>query len=93
MARNFEIIDRLQTHVEPELFARPGAYDGRKNFFMAFELPFGDAAAREVGIQVSGLILPRNLFHFFSLWSPWAPRRHRVKLHEVVAVLWSTGFV
>ena len=49
MARNFEIINRLQTHVEPELFARPGAYDGRKNIFMAFELPFGDTGAREVG--------------------------------------------
>ena len=48
MARNFEIINRLQTHVEPELFARPGAYDGRENMFMAFELPFGDTGAREV---------------------------------------------
>jgi eukaryotic translation initiation factor 2C len=51
MARNFEIIDRLQTHVEPELFARPGAYDGRKNIFMALELPFGDTGAREVGLS------------------------------------------
>jgi len=49
MTRNFEIINRLQTHVEPELFARPGAYDGRKNLFMAFELPFGDTGDREVG--------------------------------------------
>ena len=48
MARNFEIIDRLQTHVEPELFSRPGVYDGRKNMFMAFELPFGDTGVREV---------------------------------------------
>ena len=48
MARNFEIINRLQTHVEPELFARPGAYDGRKNIFMAFELPF-ETGSREVG--------------------------------------------
>ena len=49
MARNFEIIDRLQTLVEPELFSRPGVYDGRKNMFFSFELPFGDAGAREVG--------------------------------------------
>jgi len=49
MARNFEIINRLQTHVEPELFSRPGAYDGRKNMFMASELPFGEAGTREVG--------------------------------------------
>ena len=48
MARNFEIINRLQTHVEPELFARPGVYDGRKNMFFAFELPF-DTGACEVG--------------------------------------------
>ena len=46
-ARNFEIINTLQTTVEPELFARPGAYDGRKNLFMAFELPF-ESGAREV---------------------------------------------
>ena len=49
MARNLEIINRLQTHVEPELFSRPGVYDGRKNMFKAFELPFGDTGAREVG--------------------------------------------
>jgi len=49
MARNFEIINRLQTYAEPELFSRPGVYDGRKNMFFAFELPFGDAGAREVG--------------------------------------------
>ena len=48
MARNFEIINHLQTHVEPELFARPGAYDGRENMFMAFKLPFGDTGDREV---------------------------------------------
>jgi len=49
MARNFEIINCLQTHVEPELFARPGVYDGGKNMFMTFELPFCDTGAREVG--------------------------------------------
>lgn len=53
MARNFEIINRLQTHVERELFARPGAYDGRKNLFMASELPFGSAGSREVSLPSS----------------------------------------
>ena len=50
MTRNFEIINHLQTHVEPEIFARPGAYDGRKNIFMTFELPFGGMGTREVGL-------------------------------------------
>ena len=44
-------------------------------------------------LQVSDLIIPRNSSPVFSSWSPWAPRRHRVKLREVVAALWSTGFV
>jgi len=52
MARNFEIINRLQTHVERELFARPGAYDGRKNIFMPFKLPF-ESGSREVGLPSS----------------------------------------
>ena len=52
MARNFEIINRLQTHVEPEIFASPGAYDGRKNLFTAIELPF-ESGSREVGISNS----------------------------------------
>ncbi len=30
----------LQTQVEPQVFAKPGAYDGRKNLFMPVELPF-----------------------------------------------------
>ncbi|KAI0005035.1 argonaute-like protein [Russula compacta] len=46
LPRNFEIINTLQTQVEPELFARPGAYDGRKNLFMAVELPF-ETGSRE----------------------------------------------
>ena len=41
-------MNRLQTEVEPELFARPGAYDGCKNLFMTFELPF-KTSSREVG--------------------------------------------
>ena len=47
MARNFEIIHRLQSEVEPDIFEKPGAYDGRKNLFMAVELPF-DTGSREV---------------------------------------------
>jgi hypothetical protein len=38
----------LQTEVEPQVFARPGAYDGRKNLFMPIELPFGEPRSREV---------------------------------------------
>jgi len=52
MARNFEVLNRLQTEVEPELFESPGAYDGRKNLFMAFELPF-ETGSREVGLSSS----------------------------------------
>jgi hypothetical protein len=32
---------------EPDLFERPGVYDGRKNFFTAYELPF-ESGGREV---------------------------------------------
>ena len=42
-------MNRLQTHVKPELFAESGAYDGRQTMFMAFELPFGQTGTREVG--------------------------------------------
>jgi hypothetical protein len=45
-AQNFKIINTLQTQVEPELFAKPGVYDGRKNLFTAFELPF-ESGTRE----------------------------------------------
>ncbi|KAF8259431.1 argonaute-like protein [Lactarius quietus] len=45
-ARNFEIIQALQTQIEP--FARPGVYDGRKNLFTANELPFFESGGREV---------------------------------------------
>ncbi|KAI0255719.1 Piwi domain-containing protein [Lactifluus subvellereus] len=48
-AWNFKIINTLQTQVEPELFARPGVYDGRKNLFTAFELPF-ESGAREASL-------------------------------------------
>jgi eukaryotic translation initiation factor 2C len=71
MARNFEIINRLQTDVEPELFARPGVYDGRKNFFMAFQLPF-DTGSCEVGPPC--LISPSPLNRFpFQFAVPMGP--------------------
>ncbi|KAH9006799.1 hypothetical protein EDB86DRAFT_10003 [Lactarius hatsudake] len=47
-AKNFEIIQALQTQIVPELFARPGVYDGRKNLFTAYELPIGPGG-RSVG--------------------------------------------
>ena len=50
-AQNFKIINTLQTQVEPELFAKPGVYDGRKNLFTAFELPF-ESGIREASPQV-----------------------------------------
>ncbi|KAH9062680.1 argonaute-like protein [Lactarius vividus] len=40
-AKNFEIIQALQTQVEPGVFARPAVYDGRKNLFTTYELPIG----------------------------------------------------
>jgi hypothetical protein len=60
---------------------------------MAFELPFGDTGAREVGPFKSLIIIPLNSFHVFSSWYPWVPRHRRVRPREVVAALWSTGFV
>ncbi|KAI9448014.1 argonaute-like protein [Lactarius indigo] len=50
-ARNFEIIQALQTQVEPGLFARPGVYDGRKNLFTAYELPF-ESGGREFAVPM-----------------------------------------
>ncbi|KAH9006800.1 argonaute-like protein [Lactarius hatsudake] len=50
-ARNFEIIQALQTQVEPAFFARPGVYDGRKNLFTAYELPF-EAGGREFSVPM-----------------------------------------
>ncbi|KAI0248860.1 Piwi domain-containing protein [Lactifluus subvellereus] len=46
MARNYQIIDALQTQVEGRLSAQPGAYDGRKNLFTSFDLEF-ESGARE----------------------------------------------
>ncbi|KZT61283.1 hypothetical protein CALCODRAFT_25383 [Calocera cornea HHB12733] len=43
--RQREIIDRLQTHVAAQLFARGRAvYDGRSILISTYELPFGDGA-------------------------------------------------
>ncbi|KAH9035274.1 argonaute-like protein [Lactarius hengduanensis] len=50
-ARNFEIIQALQTQVEPAFFARPGVYDGRKNLFTAYELPF-ESGGREFSVPM-----------------------------------------
>jgi hypothetical protein len=63
-ARNFEIINNLQTQVEPELFARPGVYDGRKNLFTAFELPF-DTGASEASSSRLQIIVPPDLLTAF----------------------------
>ncbi|KAH9062679.1 argonaute-like protein [Lactarius vividus] len=51
VTRNFEIIQALQTQVEPVLFARPGVYDGRKNLFTAYELPF-ESGGREFSVPM-----------------------------------------
>jgi hypothetical protein len=40
VARNYQIITALQTHVEDRLTVRPGVYDGRKNLFTSFDLEF-----------------------------------------------------
>ncbi|KAH9965910.1 argonaute-like protein [Russula dissimulans] len=57
MARNFEIINTLQTQVEPDLFERPGAYDGRKNLFMSFDLPF-ENGSREFVVPMGAPLSP-----------------------------------
>jgi hypothetical protein len=45
--RSFQIITALQLQVEARLTARPGVYDGRKNFFTSFNLEF-ETGSREV---------------------------------------------
>lgn len=52
----------LQTEAEPHVFARPGAYDGRKNLFMPIELPFGEPRSREVGSSKFLVTIPLTLF-------------------------------
>ncbi|KAF8266852.1 argonaute-like protein [Lactarius quietus] len=59
VARNFEIIQQLQTQVEPELFARPGVYDGRKNLFTAYELPF-ESGGREFEVPMGAPASPAS---------------------------------
>jgi len=70
MARNFEIINTLQTQVEPDLFERPGAYDGRKNLFMSFELPF-ENGSREVGSDSLITTCPANFTPRFPVRRPY----------------------
>jgi eukaryotic translation initiation factor 2C len=64
--RNFEIIHKLQTQVEPELFARPGVYDGRKNLYTAFELPFesGSSEASPSGCKIGVALSSLSVFQF-----------------------------
>ncbi|KAF8266859.1 argonaute-like protein [Lactarius quietus] len=57
-AQNFEVIQALQTQIEPGLFARPGVYDGRKNLFTAYELPF-ESGGRKFSVPM-GAPLPRE---------------------------------
>ena len=41
---NFELLRKLQTELHPEIFTPRGVYDGRKSFFTAAKLSFGEAA-------------------------------------------------
>ncbi|KAH9179683.1 argonaute-like protein [Lactarius sanguifluus] len=68
-ARNFEIIQALQTQVEPGVFARPGVYDGRKNLFTAYELPFESWWSRSESSK-SLLIAPLHLLPAFQFSVP-----------------------
>ncbi|KAI9448012.1 Piwi-domain-containing protein [Lactarius indigo] len=65
-ARNFEIIQALQTQVVPGLFARPGVYDGRKNLFMAYELSF-DFGSREFAVALGTVVFTVRLTHVASI--------------------------
>lgn len=86
-ARNFEIINMLQTEVERQLFVRPGAYDGRKNLFMPFELPFGEQKSGEVRVfQVPDYHAAYLVFLLSSSWYLWVHRRRRVSAHEELEV-------
>jgi eukaryotic translation initiation factor 2C len=78
--RNFEIIDRLQTQVEPELFARPGAYDGRKNLFMADELDF-DSGTREFVVPMGPPPSPGEVAR-----GGRGPIEYRVRLTHVASI-------
>ncbi|KAI9467034.1 argonaute-like protein [Lactarius psammicola] len=65
-ARNFEIIQALQTQVEPGLFARPGVYDGRKNLFITYELPF-ESGSREFAVPMGTEVFTVCLTHVASI--------------------------
>lgn len=47
----FELIKRLQLNVAPNVFSPRGVYDGRKNFFTARALSFGDSAEFDVSLS------------------------------------------
>ena len=57
-------MNTLQTEVESEIFARPGAYDGRKNLFMPIELPLGEHGSGEV--RSSKFLITVLLILFYS---------------------------
>ncbi|KAH9965908.1 argonaute-like protein [Russula dissimulans] len=80
MARNFEIINTLQTQVEPELFERPGAYDGRKNLFMSFELPF-ENGSREFVVPMGPPPSPGE-----ATRGGRGPLEYRVRLTHVASI-------
>lgn len=46
IARNMEIIRRLQEDTAPQVFTPRCAYDGRKNLFSIRELPFTEGSAQ-----------------------------------------------
>ena len=68
----------LQTEVEPGLFARPGVYDGRKNLFTAYELPF-ESGGRDVSPSSHYSLFRFIYFPLSSFRSLWVdnPRRAR----------------
>ncbi|KAF5344152.1 hypothetical protein D9758_008884 [Tetrapyrgos nigripes] len=50
---NMDIIRALQHEVDPVTFTPPGVYDGRKNFFTARKLPFGEEGSKEFSLTLS----------------------------------------
>ncbi|KAJ8519388.1 hypothetical protein ONZ45_g3684 [Pleurotus djamor] len=49
---NMDLITRLQTVTAPQIFTPRGVYDGRKNMFIARELPFGDTGSQEFDVSL-----------------------------------------
>jgi hypothetical protein len=68
MARNYQTIMALQTEVEGRLSARPGVYDGRKNFFTSFDLEF-ETGSHEASPSFYYSLPVLNIF--FSMWCLW----------------------